>query len=42
VYCAPGGRQDGIVIIDCLREIKPPFSPESAVAEFAETLRLIG
>jgi hypothetical protein len=36
---AIGHRQDGIVIIDCLREIKPPFSPESAVAEFAGTCK---
>jgi hypothetical protein len=34
-----GHRQDGIVIVDCLREIKPPFSPESTVAEFAGTCK---
>jgi hypothetical protein len=39
---AVGHRQDGIVIVDCLREIRPPFSPESAVAEFAETLKAYG
>ena len=27
------------VILDCVREIKPPFSPEGAVDEFAEVLR---
>jgi hypothetical protein len=26
------------VVLDCLREIRPPFSPESAVGEFAATL----
>lgn len=26
-------------ILDCIREIRPPFSPERAVAEFAATLR---
>jgi len=39
---AVGHRENGIVTIDCLREIKPPFSPESAVAEFSETLKSYG
>jgi hypothetical protein len=34
-----GHQQGGIVVVDCLREIKPPFSPESAVAEFAGTCK---
>jgi hypothetical protein len=27
------------VVIDCLREVRPPFSPEGVCNEFAETLR---
>jgi len=30
---------DGHVVLDCLRERRPPFSPESVVAEFAQVLR---
>lgn len=30
---------DGRVILDCLRERRPPFSPEAVVAEFADTLK---
>jgi len=30
---------DGRVIVDCLREVRPPFNPESVVHEFCETLR---
>ena len=29
----------GIGILDCIREIRPPFSPESVVDEFCETLK---
>lgn len=29
-------------MLDCLRERRPPFSPEDAVREFAETLRAYG
>jgi hypothetical protein len=29
----------GCPVLDCLREAKPPFSPEAVCAEFAETLR---
>jgi hypothetical protein len=36
---ATGHREDDIVVVDALREIKPPFSPESAVAEFSELLK---
>jgi hypothetical protein len=32
-------EKDETVTIDCLRERKPPFSPEAVVAEFAETLK---
>lgn len=34
-----GHRQDDVVIVDALRERKPPFSPEDVVAEFAELLK---
>jgi len=30
---------DGIVILDCVRETRAPFQPESVVAEFCETLK---
>jgi terminase large subunit-like protein len=36
---AIGHREDDIVIVDALREIKPKFSPESVVAEFSELLK---
>ena len=29
----------GISILDCIREVRPPFSPESVVDEFCETLK---
>jgi hypothetical protein len=32
-------REDDVAVLDCVREIKPPFSPESAVTEFAEILQ---
>jgi terminase large subunit-like protein len=35
-----GGRAIGV--LDAVREIRPPFSPESAVSEFAELLRQYG
>src|SRR5205823_4588295 len=31
--------QDGVAVVDCLRERKPPFSPDDVVAEFAATLK---
>lgn len=31
-----------VAILDCLRERRPPFSPEAVVIEFAETLRAYG
>lgn len=31
--------RDKRIVVDCLREIRPPFSPDAATAEFAETLR---
>jgi len=49
----PGGSSDSMslcvshtqgdrVIVDCLRERRPPFSPDSVVAEFAATLKSYG
>ncbi|WP_334452774.1 hypothetical protein [Bradyrhizobium elkanii] len=32
----------GIAVLDCLREVKPPFSPESVVEEFAKTMKDYG
>jgi hypothetical protein len=32
-------RQDDRAILDCIREVRPPFSPESVVEEFADTCR---
>jgi hypothetical protein len=34
--------QDGKIVLDALRERKPPFSPEAVVAEYAETLKAYG
>ena len=34
-------RDDGeraVAVLDCLREVRPPFSPQSAVADFCSTL----
>ncbi|WP_244629108.1 hypothetical protein [Methylocella tundrae] len=53
VDAAGGGGQDAmtmaiahaegdVAVLDCLRGVKPPFSPESVVAEFAETLKRYG
>jgi len=36
---AIGHRQDNVAVIDALREVKPPFSPEGVVAEFAILLK---
>src|SRR5262249_47795254 len=33
------GAHDSIGVLDLVREIRPPFSPESVVAEFAGVLR---
>ena len=50
-FCDPSGgssdsmtlavahREKEIVVIDAIRERRPPFSPDQVVAEFAETLR---
>src|SRR5262249_13924766 len=34
-----GHREEDIVIVDAIREWKPPFSPEDVVMEFAELLK---
>ena len=31
--------EDGIGILDCLREVRPPFSPEAVTSEFADLLK---
>jgi hypothetical protein len=31
--------KDGVAVLDCVRDVKPPFSPESICAEFAQTLK---
>ena len=36
---AIGHSEKGKRILDCVRERKPPFSPEAIVAEFSETLK---
>lgn len=33
---------DGLIVLDAIRERRPPFSPESVVKEFAETLKAYG
>jgi hypothetical protein len=37
-----GHRQDDVVLIDALRERRPPFSPEDVTAEFAMLLKTYG
>jgi hypothetical protein len=39
---AIGHREGDGAMLDCVRERKPPFSPESVVKEFAETLKSYG
>jgi Terminase large subunit, T4likevirus-type, N-terminal len=36
---AIGHREKDVAIVDCIRERKPPFSPDDAVQEFADVLR---
>jgi hypothetical protein len=33
---------DGTAFLDCIREVKPPFSPDAVVQEFAATLKSYG
>jgi hypothetical protein len=35
-------KQDNRVVLDLVREWKPPFSPEAVVGECADTLKLYG
>ena len=35
-------REHETVVIDCIREVRPPFSPEGVVFDFAETLKRYG
>ena len=35
-------EKDGTAMLDVLREVKPSFSPESVVADFAETMKAYG
>ena len=35
-------EQDGVAVLDLLREVKPPFSPEAVTGHFAETLQAYG
>lgn len=53
-FCDPSGgladsmtlaiahREGDVGILDCLREVRPPFSPESVVQNFAQVLRSYG
>jgi len=34
--------EDGVAVLDAVRERKPPFSPESVVEEFCDLLRIYG
>ena len=36
---AVGHSEDGVVIIDCIRERRAPFNPDNVVAEFAQLLK---
>lgn len=39
---AHADRRTGHAVLDCLREVRPPFSPAEVVAEFAEVLSSYG
>lgn len=39
---AIGHKEGEVAVIDCLREIRPPFSPEATTAEFAAVLKSYG
>ena len=36
---AIGHSEDGVVVLDALRERKPPFSPDDVMLEFAQLLK---
>ncbi len=35
-------RENEVTVLDCVRVVRPPFSPEAAVVEFAQTLQSYG
>ena len=35
-------KEEDVVILDCIREVKPPFSPENVVTEYSNLLRRYG
>jgi len=35
-------REGDCCVLDCIREVRPPFSPQTVVADFAATLRAYG
>ncbi|HEY8124194.1 MAG TPA: hypothetical protein VIF88_02070 [Methylocystis sp.] len=35
-------REKNVVVVDCIRVAKPPFSPDAVVADFATTLKSYG
>jgi DNA-binding winged helix-turn-helix (wHTH) protein len=35
-------ESDGLAVLDCIREVKPPFSPDAVVEEFAAVLKSYG
>lgn len=41
-HAEPRGDEQQCGVLDVLREVKPPFSPERTVAEFAELLKTYG
>jgi len=32
-------REGDVAVLDCLREVRPPFSPEAVISEFADVLK---
>jgi hypothetical protein len=39
---AIGHKQDDVAVVDCVREVRSPFSPDSVVKEFAAVLKSYG
>jgi len=39
---AIGHREDDRIIVDCIREARPPFSPEAITKDFADTFQAYG
>lgn len=39
---AVGHKESEAIVVDCIREVRPPFSPETVVAEFVETMKAYG